>query len=272
MNDIQVFDPDPKKCRFDEFAIDSDIVMWSARWLAEALGYADYSAFNKAIQKAIQVCVTLNIQYEENFRQVARKGDSGKSTSDMLLSRFACYLAIMHADPRKPQVAKAQAFFAATVDQFRKAVKEAEEVERVTIRDDISEHERTLSSAAKGAGVTNFAFFKNKGYLGMYNMSLDKLRMIRNIPENRTPLDFMGKEELAANLFRLTQTEAKIRNERVRGQHALEKAAFDVGAKVRQTMYELSGNVPEQLPVSEDIRKVRAALKLTSKSLAKIDR
>ena len=75
MNDIQVFDPDPKKCRFDEFAIDSDIVMWSARWLAEALGYADYSAFNKAIQKAIQVCVTLNIQYEENFRQVARKGD-----------------------------------------------------------------------------------------------------------------------------------------------------------------------------------------------------
>ncbi|MGC4083396.1 MAG: hypothetical protein QM736_15120 [Vicinamibacterales bacterium] len=116
-------------------------------------------------------------------------------------------------------------------------------------------------SVASHAGVANFAFFQSAGYRGMYNMTLAQLRDHRDIDRSRSPLDFMGREELAANLFRITQTEAKIRNEGVRGQKALENAARTVGAKVRKTMLELGGTAPERLPPAEDIKTVKKGLK-----------
>jgi DNA-damage-inducible protein D len=106
----------------------------------------------------------------------------------------------------------------------------------------------------------------------MYNMNLKQLKQYKGIKSSRTPLDFMGKEELAANLFRVTQTESKIRNENIKGQNNAEIAAENVGRKVRQTMLEISGTVPEQLPKSEDIKKVKSALKSSHTDFKKIDK
>ena len=140
-----VFDDESGNLSFESFCKENGFRSWSARWLMERLGYADFSSFQKAINKAQQVCLTLNIELDDNFKK-----DSGHPDGiDYRLSRFACYLAVMHADPRKANVAKAQAFFAAGVEAFRQTIQEAESVERVTVREDISDHEKSLNSAAK---------------------------------------------------------------------------------------------------------------------------
>jgi len=179
---------------------------------------------------------------------------------------------MMNADPRKSQVAHAQAYFAAIAEAFQRYVEESEDVERVLIRDDVTDREKSLSVTAKCAGVENYPFFQNAGYRGMYNMNLSRLRQRKAIPERRSPLDFMGKAELAANLFRITQTEEKMRAENVRGQGNAERAAETVGRKVRETMIELSGTPPEHLPLSEDIKEVKRSLKSTHKDFKKLDK
>jgi DNA-damage-inducible protein D len=117
----------------------------------------------------------------------------------------------------------------------------------------------------------NYALFQNAGYRGLYNMDLYQLRRLKRVDTGRSPLDFMGKQELAANLFRITQTEAKITQEKIRGQTALENTAHTVGRKVRETMIEISGNRPENLRPANDINNVRQGLKKTEKEFAKLD-
>jgi DNA-damage-inducible protein D len=120
-------------------------------------------------------------------------------------------------------------------------------------------------------GVVNFAFFQNAGYRGMYNLDLVQIRRKKGVPAGRSPLDFMGKTELAANLFRITQTEEKIRNEDITGQRPLQCAAEHVGRTVRKTMIDLSGTAPEQLPPARDITRVRGDLKRTGREYARLD-
>jgi DNA-damage-inducible protein D len=177
----------------------------------------------------------------------------------------------MNGSASKPQVAAAQAYFATLAEAFGNSLQEAEGVERVLIRDEITEREKTLSGVAKMAGVTTYAFFHNAGYVGMYNMTLSQLRSRRNLKPNQTPLDYMGKTELAGNLFRITQTEERIKNERIRGQRNLERTAQHVGQRVRASMIELGGTPPEMLPVKEDIKEVRKGLKNTQREFKKID-
>jgi DNA-damage-inducible protein D len=234
------------------------------------LGYETMSAFTKAINKAVNACTALNIPILENFLEENRE-ISGKVERDYKLSRFACYLTAMNGDSRKPQVAKAQVYFASLAQTIQNYIQESENVERVIIRDEISDHEKSLSATAYQSGVVNYPFFQNAGYRGLYNMDLYKLRKRKGVVAKRTLLDFMGKEELAANLFRITQTEAKIRNERVKGQKNLEETAENVGRKVRKTMQEISGTNPESLPISQDIKQVRTGLKSTHRQLKKID-
>lgn len=178
----------------------------------------------------------------------------------------------MNGDTKKREVAQAQAYFAAVAEAFRKYVEQSEEVERILIRDEISEHEKSLSGVAGKAGVTEYGLFQNAGYRGLYNMNLSALKARKGIPDGRSALDFMGKEELAANLFRVTQTEAKLRNERITGQKNAEDAAYSVGKEVRSTMQRISGNTPESLPIAEDIKKVKSAIKSSQKEFAKLDK
>ncbi len=265
-----VFHFDEGQDNFENHAIDNGTVTWYASDLAEMLGYQSLASFGKAINRAISACTTLNIPVVENFQQV-RRTVAGQTFDDYKLTRFACYLATMNASTSKHQVAAAQAYFATLAEAFGKTFQEAEGVERVLIRDEITEREKTLSGVAKMAGVVTYAYFQSAGYRGMYNMTLAQLRARRNLTPNQTPLDYMGRTELAGNLFRITQTEERIKNEGIRGQANLENAALHVGRKVRKTMIQLSGTPPEALPVKEDIRDVRKDLKATQKEFRKLD-
>lgn len=178
----------------------------------------------------------------------------------------------MNGDSKKPQVAAAQAFFASMAEAMRNYIESAQNVERVLIRDDVSERERTLSGVAHAAGVVQYGYFQNAGYRGMYNMDLRRLRQFKGIDSDRSLLDFMGKQELAANLFRITQTEARILNEKIRGQRSLENAAHEVGKSVRDAMIKTSGSRPEQLPIAQDIKVVRKTLKSAQREFAKLDK
>nr|VFJ90882.1 MAG: DNA-damage-inducible protein D [Candidatus Kentron sp. H]VFK02686.1 MAG: DNA-damage-inducible protein D [Candidatus Kentron sp. H]VFK05778.1 MAG: DNA-damage-inducible protein D [Candidatus Kentron sp. H] len=257
---------------FNALSRQNGFVCWYGRDLMRLLGYQDWRSFRQVIQKAMAACMALdNIDIAENFLKERRR-IHGKEMDDFKLSRFACYLVAMNGDSKKTEVARAQAYFATIAEAFRKYVEEAEEIERILVREEITDHEKTLAGTAKQAGVEQYAFFQNAGYLGMYNMGIKALRNLKGVPANRSPLDFMGKVELAANLFRVTQTEEKIRNEGIEGQKRAEKAAQDVGKEVRDTMKRISGTVPEELPPAEDIRKVKGDIKHSEKEFARMDK
>lgn len=267
---VDCFHFEKNKQSFEELGQDNGFRYWYARDLMKMLGYADYAVFKKAINKAIAVCSTLDIPISENFEQDTRIID-GRQQPDYRLSKFGCYLVAMNGDVKKKEVAKAQAYFITLTEAFKRYVHEAHQVERIAIRTEVSEREKSLSTVAADAGVENYAFFQNKGYLGLYNMSINQLKEYKGIPDKRSPLDFMGKEELAANLFRITQTEAKIRNEGIKGQKKLENAAFSVGQQVRKTMEEISGTRPENLPIDTDINSLKSVIKSTQKEFLKRD-
>jgi DNA-damage-inducible protein D len=261
---------DSVKPTFEAMGHDNGFRFWWGSDLAQFLGYDGLNSFRKAIERAMVTLTSLNVPIFENIIQEPRTVD-GKAVVDYRLSRFACYLAAMNGDPKKPKVAEAQLYFVAWAEACRLTLEEADGVERVGIRAEISEHEKSLSGIAHQAGVTAYGLFQNAGYRGLYNMDLFMIRRIKGVPEKRSPLDFMGKTELAANLFRVTQTEEKIRVDRIRGQGALEEAAEQVGRKVRKTMIEISGTKPENLPPAEDIRDVHKKLKNSHREIRKLD-
>jgi DNA-damage-inducible protein D len=239
---------------------------WYATDFMEMLGYDSMQAFDLAINRAIGTCMTLGIPVPDNFEQITREID-GSSIRDYKFSRFACYLVAMNGDTRKPQVAQAQAYFAKVADAMRQ-YQGGEEVQRVQIRDEVSGREKSLASTAKRAGVNQFGIFQNAGYRGMYNVDLSSLKRMKGLRDNsRSLLDFMGKRELAGNLFRLTETEAKLKSENIQGQKPAENVAFNVGRRVRSMMIENTGTRPELLPLTSDIKKVHKGLKQTAKEL-----
>ena len=243
---------------------------WYARTFMEMLGYESYAAFQNAINRAIGTCTTLGLPVLENFQQCDRVID-GVRADDYKLSRFACYLVAMNGDVRKQPVAAAQAYFATLAEAARQYLKASDEIERVKVRDEISEQDKSLMSTAKRAGVGDFGLFHNAGYRGMYNMHLGKLKAYKGLPDGRTLLDFMDKRELAGNLFRLTETDARLRFEGVRGQKPAQDVAFQVGRKVRKLMIENDGTAPEHIPLSSDIKDVRKGLKQTAREFTKLD-
>ncbi|WP_019672289.1 BRO family protein [Psychrobacter lutiphocae] len=271
LEDIDVFHYEEGSINFNDLCAENGFTYWYARDYMKMLGYQKYNSFKKPVNKAITTCMTLDIDVTDNFVQVNRV-INGEEVKDYKLSRFACYLIAMNADGKKLEVARAQAFFAAAAETIRRYVSDASQVERVLIRDEISIHEKSLSGVAKEAGVEKYALFQNAGYRGMYNMNLSKLKDYKNSPDvRRTLLDYMGKDELAANLFRITQTELKMRNENIKGQRNSENAAEQVGRKVRKTMIEIGGIAPEDMELEEDIKKIKTSLKQTHKGLKKID-
>jgi DNA-damage-inducible protein D len=265
------FHLEPDRPGFESHGHSNGFRYWFASELAVLMGYESLHSFRKAIERAMVTLTSLNVPIFDNIVQEQRV-ENGKTISDYKLSRFACYLVAMNGDPKKPQVAKAQGYFVMWAEACRLSLEQADGVERVGIRAEISEHERSLSGIAHKQGVSNYAFFQNAGYRGLYNMDLYQIRRIKGVPSGRSPLDFMGKTELAANLFRVTQTEEKIRNEGTRGQANLERAAETVGRKVRSTMMDISGKRPENLMPVEDIKEVHKKLKSSHREIRKLDK
>lgn len=268
MGDVTIDGPGPD---FERIGAENG-GFWYARQLMGLLGYENYNSFQKPIGRAIGTLTTIEIPIADCFIQVEREIDGAKYP-DYKLTRFACLLVAMNGDTKKPQVAAVQMYLASMAEAVRQLHESKDAVPRVKIRDEISQKSRTLSGVAKSAGVAEerYGLFQNAGYRGMYNMDYSKLCEYKGIPGNRTLLDFMNKQEMAANLFRLSETEAKIQNDDIRGQQALEHAAHSVGATVRQTMLRTSGTAPENLPIAEDIKKVRSKIKKASRELKKLD-
>lgn len=267
MSELEVFHFEPDKPNFEAYGRENGFRHWLASDLVKMLEYPSMAAIKKAVNKAMAACANLGVPIHENFKEIK----TNSVGDDWCLSRFACYLTVMNCDPRNKKVALAQAYFVTMAEAFREYVQNVDGVERVLIRGEVSEREKSLSATAFGRGVENYAFFQNAGYRGMYNMNFTELQRYKGAPQVRSILDFMGKTELAANLFRITQTEEKITNENIKGQKNLERAHETVGREVRESMKRISGTVPENLPLAEDIRQVKSGLKKAGKEFAKID-
>lgn len=256
---------------FEDQSHSNGFLFWYARDLMATLGYKDYNTFKKSINKSIGICASLNIDVADNFISIKRVIED-KEVDDYKLSRFACYLVAMNSDIKKQEVAKAQAYLAKCAEIIVTLYQEAQNIERIELREKLREDEKNLSGIAKAHKVENYALFQNAGYLGLYNMSLKQLNKMKGIPKNKVLLDYMNSTELGANIFRITQTAEKIKSENIQGQYNLEKAHKEVGKEVRNSMKRMHNRLPEDLPLEEDIKKVKSNLKETHKKMKKISK
>lgn len=255
---------------FEDFKNENGITYWWASEFMLMLGYTDMKAFKKVIDRATKAFISLNIDHYDNIIFVNRD-KNGKQEPDFKLTRFACYLIAMNGDPKKHEVAKVQAYFAEQTRKFEVYVQDNADIERVLIRDEIKEGNKSLTATAKKAGIEDYARFANAGYLGMYNMMNVQLAKKRGCDKDKL-FETMGRTELAANLFRVTQTEERIKSKNVKGQRLLEQTHHDVGREVRNIIIKNTGKVPEQLPQEKKIPDVKKALKSEFKEMKKIDK
>jgi len=227
-------------------------------------------SFQKVIDRATKAMISLSIKYHENIIPEQRK-DNEKTYQDYRLTRFACYLVAMNGDPKKPEVANAQAYFISQARQFELLFEGQNEIDRIINREELSEGYTSLASTAKRSGVSDYAKFMDAGYLGMYNMQKWKLSQKRGI-ESKKLLEHMGRLELAANTFRVALTEERIKSQNVRGQANLEEAHFGVGQEVRCMVIKNTGQYPENLKPEKEIRTVKKELKNLDKEMQKLDK
>lgn len=266
---------------------DEGIEYWTARDLQKLLGYSDYRNFLNIVNKAKEACTNSGNVIEHHFVDVTDMIEVGKGATrevdNIKLTRYASYLIAQNGDARKEQIAFAQTYFAIQTrkqeiqdDDIAQYTPLSEEQKRVLLRNEIKEHNKNLASAAKQAGVilpVDFAIFQTFGYKGLYG-GLDKagIQRKKGLVSKQNILDHMGSTELAANLFRATQTEEKLRRDKVTGKHNANNVHYEVGQKVRQAIIDIGGTMPENLPQAEDIVKVGRRLQKAIKGTQKLDK
>lgn len=255
---------------------------WSARELARVLEYTDFRNFAAVIAKAREACGNSGHAVADHFVDINEMVSIGsgaqRPVEDWALSRYGCYLVIQNADPGKPLVALGQSYFAVQTRRQELADEQAlkEDKTRLLLRAEMKTHNKKLAGAAKQAGVAqplDYAIFMDHGYRGLYGgLSLRDVSARKRLKPKEHLLDRMGSTELAANLFRATQTEDKLRRENVRNKEHANRIHEAVGRTVRRTIHELGGTMPENLPVAENIKKVESRekkrLKAEQKKLA----
>ncbi|WP_418631950.1 DNA damage-inducible protein D, partial [Waltera sp.] len=228
---------------------------WYARDLQIALEYTEWRNFCKVIEKAKEACRGSNNAVSDHFvdvNKIVNAGATSKDIGDIQLSRYACYLIVQNGDPRKKVIALGQTYFAVKTRQqelIENYENLSEDQKRIAIRQEMKEHNKMLVAAAKDAGVEttlDYAIFQNYGYMGLYGgLKASDIKERKGLKKSQDILDYMGYEELAANLFRATQTEAKLRRENIQGKQEANKTHFEVGKKVRDTIKDLGGTMPE---------------------------
>lgn len=252
---------------------------WSARQLSKLLEYSEYRHFLPVIKKAKEACVNSNQAVTDHFEDVLDMVQIGsgakRKLEDVQLSRYACYLIVQNADASKSIVALGQTYFAVQTRrqelsddaEFQKL---KEDEKRLFLRNELREHNKQLVETAQNAGVeTNldFAIFQNHGYKGLYGgLDAKGIHAKKGLKKSQQILDHMGSTELAANLFRATQAEEKLRRDQVKGKKQANQTHFEVGIKVRKTIEDLGGTMPEHLPTPEESVK-----KLEKKQVKKLE-
>ena len=234
---------------------------WLARELQPILGYNSWRRFSDAIERAKLACKNSGYEVDEQFADAVKTSpmpNGGvRELEDFVLSRYACYLIVMNGDPRKEIIAVGQTYFAVKtrqqelIDNYEELT---EDQKRIAIRKEMKRHNTALAEAAHNAGVIEpieFAVFQNYGYMGLYGgLKAQDIKQRKGLKKSQDILDHMGSTELAANLFRATQTEEKLRRDNVQGRAEANKTHYEVGAKVRKTIRELGGTMPENLPTA----------------------
>lgn len=238
---------------------------WMARDINSILGYPEWENFNNVIQKAYMACESAggdpNNHFHETTKMVVIGSGANRNIKDYFLTRYACYLIAMNGDSKKPEIGTAQTYFA--VQARRQEIQDQlpDKEKRLQLRERIKSANRSLASAAKKAGVQRYPIFQDAGYRGLYEMGLSDIKMRKGIPPNEDLLDRAGRTELAANEFRITQTEGKL----VRDGVTLERDAINthknVGREVRNVIKKLGGKMPEDLPPEESIKKLTSKRK-----------
>jgi DNA-damage-inducible protein D len=246
---------------------------WSARKLSKVLEYTDFRNFLTVIAKAKEACKNSDQVVENHLVELNEMVSIGSGAEREMpsykLSRYACYLIVQNADPSKEVIAVGQTYFAVQtrlqeirqMDEYNRLSSEDEK--RLFLREEMANHNIQLAAAAKNAGViepVDYAIFQNYGYKGLYGgLDAKAIHRKKGLKKSQQILDYMGSTELAANLFRATQTEEKLRREKVKGTQKANQTHYEVGKKVRKTIEELGGTMPENLPVADSIKKLDTA-------------
>jgi DNA-damage-inducible protein D len=249
---------------------DNGAEYWSSRELAKVLEYADYRKFLGVIEKAKTACENSGEVIHNHFVQADEMVEIGsgaeRKLETILLSRYACYLIVQNSDPTKVVVAKGQTYFAIQTRRQETDDNLIEDNKRVFLREEMKKHNTSLMQAASMAGVESFAIFQNAGYKGLYGgLTMQDIHKRKKLGKSQKILDHMNSEELAANLFRATQTDAKIRRENIKGEGNANLAHFEVGQKVRNTIRNIGGTMPEELPTADGIGKARTRIEKEEK-------
>lgn len=238
------------------------IEYWYARELQPILEYTEWRNFIKIIRKAMTACEVSGNPAENHFVDINKMVDIGSGAArkidDIMLSRYACYLIVQNGDPRKEIIAVGQTYFAVKtrqqelIDNYGQL---DEDKKRLSIRAEMKKHNKSLAEAAHQAGINSardYAIFQNKGYQGLYGgLGAKQIKSRKKLTEKEDILDHMGSTELAANLFRATQTDEKLRRDHVKDPQTANQTHYNVGKKVRQTIKDLGGTMPENLPTPD---------------------
>ena len=247
---------------------------WSARDLQPLLGYSQWRRFEQAIERAITSCNASGNNSAHHFADAGKPIPGGKGAvqvvQDYHLSRFACYLIAQNGDPRKPEIALAQKYFAVQARRQELSDQLAADMERIELRKQTGEEFKALSGAAQQAGVQNkmFGVFHDAGYKGLYGgIGRDAIKTRKGIPEKENLMDRMNATELAANQFRMTQTRDKLARESIRDQQQAIRTHEQVGKEVRDAIKRIGGDLPETLPPAEHIKEVEKRIKTSTPKL-----
>lgn len=236
---------------------ENDREYWLARELQHALGYAKWENFHKVIKMAMTSCRSSNISVFDQFPEVRKLIIGGKGNKqnviDYKLTRYACYLIVQNADPRKEVVALGQTYFAVQTRKQELLEEDynllSEDQKRLYQRNKTKKSNADLSKTALLAGVKNFDKFHNAGYRGLYGgETADDIARRKGLRYREEILDNMSSDELIANLFRISQTNQKIKRDNIRGEEKANKTHYIVGKEVRNTIERLGGIMPEELP------------------------